>query len=141
VSHIGLGKIANDNGRRQLALGAHPLQGCNELVRIHITQLHVQDQHIRPRAGPRRTHDSNELLAAFRHLGIPPERTRHGDEAVGCIAARVRNKHFQAMSASRGIRVVGDSKRHLNPERAAFPDDAGDTDFTSHQFNEPSRNR
>ncbi len=96
-----------------------------ELVRIHIMQMQFQDQYIRPRARAACVaHDSKQLLAGFGNLGTPAERTRHGDQALGCVTARVGDEDFQAACAERGIDVVRDSKGHLDPEGAAHPDAA-----------------
>ncbi len=136
---MGLRQICNDNNRRQLAVGAFPLQACKQLPCIHIVQMLFQDQHIRPRVWLGMAHGPEELFAGFGFLWTPAQRTRHRNQALRCITARVGDENSQAACTAGCVDGLRDSKRYFHPESAAHGDGAGDADFAPHQFDKAAR--
>jgi hypothetical protein len=72
------------------------LEARNQLSCIHIVQLPVHDQHIRPCSRQGVVHDSKQLFPGIGRLRTPPQRTGHGHQWFRGDIAGFGNQQRQA---------------------------------------------
>jgi hypothetical protein len=120
VVHIRLRRSATIMTGGSSPMSAFLLEPCDQLMCIHVMQMQLHDQYVRPRFRGRVAHTLRAAARRFPPPWTPTQRARHGEQTARCITARVDDEDSQAACAERASsKSCSDSKGYLDPECAA----------------------